>query len=576
LYPPHPPQLFDSLRTKLQPVFDGGQKKELQDKYKYDKDLCVLPFMFALIETSGEVTPCCPIFTNNYSFGNIFEKSIEEIWYSNEAMKFRESIVNKTYKYCDLNTCVKVKESEESFNSKFDSAGKLKLPDIINFTHDRTCNVCCIMCRDKMYVDDKNTIARLNNMVETNLLPAIKEARYVEICGSGELFASEHLKFLVKQICSKNPNIIFTILTNGLLCTYENINLLGLLDKIYEVRVSLHAVTEDTYNKIVMRSNFEKVMKNVRMLSELKKEGKIQRIQLIFVVSAINYKEMKQFAKMCIDLEAEANFWEYKKWGASIDKEYGDLAIFEPNHPNHQDMIKMLDDPVFDSPYCVLHPVIKRLRKTDFVKTKKPKLLEGLNLPLEIMQNCKLLPNRDSALSLLPKGGIMAEVGVAYGDFSRRIIDVMNPDKFYAIDLFSFGPGKEIWGRTDFTDSNLGQKEFIEKKFAAEIENGQFILKKGFSWNELATFDDNYFDYVYLDAAHDYNSVKKDIMVLLKKIKNNGIIQFNDYTIYNWHRGVSYGVVRAVDELLVNNKHEIIFFCLHPGGFNDIVVKIKK
>jgi hypothetical protein len=50
-------------------------------------------------------------------------------------------------------------------------------------------------------------------------------------------------------------------------------------------------------------------------------------------------------------------------------------------------------------------------------------VLKGLNLPHEILVNCKLLPNRDAALSLLPCWGIMAEVGVAYGDFSRKIID---------------------------------------------------------------------------------------------------------------------------------------------------------
>ncbi|MDR2447402.1 MAG: class I SAM-dependent methyltransferase [Treponema sp.] len=170
----------------------------------------------------------------------------------------------------------------------------------------------------------------------------------------------------------------------------------------------------------------------------------------------------------------------------------------------------------------------------------------------------------------------MAEIGVAYGDFSRKIIDNMNPSKFYAIDIFSSGPGEDFWGRTDWTDLNMGQKEFIERKFANEIGKGKFILKKGLSWDVLETFDDNYFDYVYLDAAHDYDSVKKDIRVLLNKVKNNGIIQFNDYTLYDWATNTPYGVIRAVDEMLVSDKHEIIFFCLQTSGFNDIVVKIKK
>jgi hypothetical protein len=180
------------------------------------------------------------------------------------------------------------------------------------------------------------------------------------------------------------------------------------------------------------------------------------------------------------------------------------------------------------------------------------------------------------ALSFLPRGGIMAEVGVAYGDFSRKIIEKMNPDKFYAIDTFAGCSGRDFWDRTDFRDLKIGQQEYIENKFRKEIDKGVFFVKKGCSWEVLETFEDNYFDYVYLDAAHDYESVKKDILVLKKKIKNNGIIQFNDYTIYDWISKYPYGVIRAVDELLVNGEHEIMFFCLQTEGFNDIVVKIKK
>jgi hypothetical protein len=36
---------------------------------------------------------------------------------------------------------------------------------------------------------------------------------------------------------------------------------------------------------------------------------------------------------------------------------------------------------------------------------------------------------------IVAKGGIVAEAGAAYGDFSREIIDNLNPDKFYAIDV---------------------------------------------------------------------------------------------------------------------------------------------
>lgn len=147
----------------------------------------------------------------------------------------------------------------------------------------------------------------------------------------------------------------------------------------------------------------------------------------------------------------------------------------------------------------------------------------------------------------------------------------MHPDKFYAIDIFKGGPGNDFWDRDDFSKLNLQHKDFIERKFKDEIDKGVFFTREGRSWDVLEAFDDDYFDYVYLDGAHDYESVKKDIMVLLKKIKNQRIIQFNDYSL-----SVPMGVVRAVDEMRINNRHKIIYFCLHPTGFNDIVVRINK
>jgi len=63
----------------------------------------------------------------------------------------------------------------------------------------------------------------------------------------------------------------------------------------------------------------------------------------------------------------------------------------------------------------------------------------------------------------------------------------------------------------------------------------------------------NYFDavdFVFIDAAHDYESVKQDILAWLPKVK--GIIAGHDYPAYK-------GVVMAVDEVFgdrVNKSYE--------------------
>ena len=54
---------------------------------------------------------------------------------------------------------------------------------------------------------------------------------------------------------------------------------------------------------------------------------------------------------------------------------------------------------------------------------------------------------------------------------------------------------------------------------------------------------DNSLDFIYLDASHDYESVKEDIETWLPKMKKGSIISGDDYVVC-WP-----GVIRAVNEV---------------------------
>jgi len=219
------------------------------------------------------------------------------------------------------------------------------------------------------------------------------------------------------------------------------------------------------------------------------------------------------------------------------------------------------------------------------VPNRSPKLLalklnSRINAPEPIradaFDSAALLPDRANALKYMPKHGIVAEVGVAYGDFSRKIIDALSPKKFFAIDYFSQSdPFFSLWGRDDCARDNMPHQQWYENKFKAEIECGLMETRQGLSWDCLAQFPDDHFDYVYVDAGHDYQSVKKDIDVLKNKVKNGGFIQFNDYC-----NPTAYGVINAVNSFINSGRHKVKFFCLCLDplyiGFPDIVVQIQK
>ncbi|RKI87619.1 class I SAM-dependent methyltransferase [Parablautia intestinalis] len=186
------------------------------------------------------------------------------------------------------------------------------------------------------------------------------------------------------------------------------------------------------------------------------------------------------------------------------------------------------------------------------------------------LKNAKLLNCREAACYSIPLNSVVAEIGVAFGDFSKKILQIAKPRKFYAIDMFS-EKTTGFWGKNIFYENNMTHEEWYKQNFNSYIKNEVMEIRKGISWECMEQFPDNYFDYVYLDAAHDYNSVSKDINILKQKVKEGGMIQFNDYNYRDW-----YGVVPAVNELIRDTGSEVLFYCLSIDNTNDIVVKLNK
>lgn len=189
-------------------------------------------------------------------------------------------------------------------------------------------------------------------------------------------------------------------------------------------------------------------------------------------------------------------------------------------------------------------------------------------VPQSLLNDAKLLQNREAPLKLLPKGGIAAEIGVAYGEFFRKILENMQPAEFYAVDMFVQKEG--LWGGKEFIQYKDGHLGWYKNEFSDLIDKGILKMKQGLSWEVLASFPDNYFDYIYLDAAHDYASVKKDITQIIKKIKPGGMIQFNDYYLK------CPGVIAAANEMIKETCSKILYYCIYPDGNADIVVQVNK
>ena len=69
------------------------------------------------------------------------------------------------------------------------------------------------------------------------------------------------------------------------------------------------------------------------------------------------------------------------------------------------------------------------------------------------------------------------------------------------------------------------------------------------SYECLASYEDGFFDLIYLDADHSYEFVKKDTEQAVRVLSERGVIIFNDYTMMDPLLGVPYGVVQVVNNL---------------------------
>jgi hypothetical protein len=161
--------------------------------------------------------------------------------------------------------------------------------------------------------------------------------------------------------------------------------------------------------------------------------------------------------------------------------------------------------------------------------------------------NAKLVTNRESILNLLPKNSVGAELGVGSGDFSEDILEICNPKKLELID---------VWNSRRF-----GQNEFelVSERFSTEIEKKQVSITRKLSVEAAETFENAYFDWVYIDTDHSYSTTIQELYAYKDKVKDSGYIAGHDYVIGNWNKGYKYGVIEAVAEFCVNENWRFVY-----------------
>jgi hypothetical protein len=143
---------------------------------------------------------------------------------------------------------------------------------------------------------------------------------------------------------------------------------------------------------------------------------------------------------------------------------------------------------------------------------------------------------------------IICEVGVQLGNHFNDIL-TENVKEAYAVDSWT------SFGKISENDSLFSQQELDQQhqqvceRFSSDT---RVKVIRDFSKNASLMFEDDYFDFIYIDADHTYEAVKSDLESWYPKLKKGGIMSGHDYVEVT--TSVPFGVVQAVNEFLKKNN----------------------
>lgn len=170
---------------------------------------------------------------------------------------------------------------------------------------------------------------------------------------------------------------------------------------------------------------------------------------------------------------------------------------------------------------------------------------------------------REDLPFLLNKMGLTnlgVEVGVLRGEFAAHILKYWKGKKLFCVDGW-----RHMTGLIDINNpDHNGHLDNMAKAFMAVYGfQGRATLLRELSLEAAQLFPNEAVDFVYLDAAHNYDNVRKDLRAWYPKIVRGGILCGHDYLDSKIEPGsdtagfTEFGVKQAVDEFAKEHNFEV-------------------
>tara|TARA_Y100000034_G_scaffold136839_1_gene216252 strand:- start:1989 stop:2957 length:969 start_codon:yes stop_codon:yes gene_type:complete len=174
------------------------------------------------------------------------------------------------------------------------------------------------------------------------------------------------------------------------------------------------------------------------------------------------------------------------------------------------------------------------------------------------MVDMKAVKSRVDMLNMFPKGSVGLEIGTYRGTYAKYIADIVEPKMLHLVDP---------WEHQDSDKWEDNKRNYDQNKFNGIFGDVQKIftdydnvtIHRLYSDEAVYEFDDEYFDWIYIDGCHMYECVKADMTAYFPKVKKGGLIAGHDLMVNNKF-GTS--VIRAFNELVATGLVELSYITL--------------
>jgi hypothetical protein len=151
------------------------------------------------------------------------------------------------------------------------------------------------------------------------------------------------------------------------------------------------------------------------------------------------------------------------------------------------------------------------------------------------------------------------EIGVKEGKNAVEIVNVVN--ELYLVDPYL--PYKDIQSIVTQKDQDIYKKEMLDR-IAPYKDKVKFYQTTSEEASKM--FDNEYFDYVYIDGDHSYEAVKKDLELWYPRVKKGGILAGHDFNKPH------YGVFKAITKFAKLNNLKVLIIKQDKDWVKNIAI----